>query len=137
MYLTLQLVNQHNLNLLCLCVKALGPEVPVKEEAQAALQKSQRLLNQAKQLQNDVRGNRKLTLSCQRLNLFCIVLYCIVFCVPDESRDLLVVTGEKVDFICHYPFLFRPYPTRPSFSLAALASDRTAALIYSACVHFV
>uniref|UniRef100_A0A3P8V0J9 Laminin subunit alpha 2 n=1 Tax=Cynoglossus semilaevis TaxID=244447 RepID=A0A3P8V0J9_CYNSE len=55
---------------------ALGPEVPVKEEAQAALQKSQRLLKQAKQLQNDVRGNRKLTLSCQRLTF----LYCIVLC---------------------------------------------------------
>ncbi|XP_019117192.2 laminin subunit alpha-2 isoform X7 [Larimichthys crocea] len=36
---------------------ALGPEVPVKEAAQGALQKSQRLLNQAKQLQNDVKEN--------------------------------------------------------------------------------
>ncbi|XP_050927753.1 LOW QUALITY PROTEIN: laminin subunit alpha-2 [Lates calcarifer] len=36
---------------------ALGPEVPVKEAAQGALQKSHRLLNQAKQLQNDVKEN--------------------------------------------------------------------------------
>ncbi|XP_017267406.1 laminin subunit alpha-2 isoform X4 [Kryptolebias marmoratus] len=34
---------------------ALGPEVPVKEAAQSALQKSQTLLNKAKQLQNDVK----------------------------------------------------------------------------------
>ncbi|XP_044024751.1 laminin subunit alpha-2 isoform X3 [Siniperca chuatsi] len=34
---------------------ALGPEVPVKEAAQGALQKSHKLLNQAKQLQNDVK----------------------------------------------------------------------------------
>ncbi|XP_039981437.1 laminin subunit alpha-2 isoform X2 [Xiphias gladius] len=36
---------------------ALGPEVPVKDAAQGALHKSQRLLNQAKQLQNDVNEN--------------------------------------------------------------------------------
>ncbi|XP_058469730.1 laminin subunit alpha-2 isoform X2 [Solea solea] len=36
---------------------ALGTEVPVKDEAQGALHKSQRLLNQAKQLQNDVKEN--------------------------------------------------------------------------------
>ncbi|XP_075940171.1 laminin subunit alpha-2 [Anarhichas minor] len=36
---------------------ASDPEVPVKEAAQAALQKSHRLLNQAKQLQNDVKEN--------------------------------------------------------------------------------
>lgn len=42
---------------LCAHVKALGPDVPVKEAAQGALQKSYRLLNQAKQLQNDVQGN--------------------------------------------------------------------------------
>ncbi|XP_031717276.1 laminin subunit alpha-2 [Anarrhichthys ocellatus] len=36
---------------------ASDPEVPVKEAAQAALQKSYRLLNQAKQLQNDVKEN--------------------------------------------------------------------------------
>ncbi|XP_061742141.1 laminin subunit alpha-2 isoform X4 [Nerophis ophidion] len=36
---------------------ALGPEIPVKEEAQGALQKSLRLLNQAKQLHNDVKDN--------------------------------------------------------------------------------
>ncbi|XP_029984754.1 laminin subunit alpha-2 isoform X3 [Sphaeramia orbicularis] len=36
---------------------ALGPEVPVKDEAEAALQKSHQLLNQAKQLQNDVKEN--------------------------------------------------------------------------------
>ncbi|XP_076612601.1 laminin subunit alpha-2 [Chaetodon auriga] len=36
---------------------ALGPDVPVKEAAQGALQKSHRLLNQAKQLQNDVKEN--------------------------------------------------------------------------------
>ncbi|XP_070781481.1 laminin subunit alpha-2 [Enoplosus armatus] len=36
---------------------ALGPEVPVKEAAQGALQKSHKLLNQAKQLQNDVKEN--------------------------------------------------------------------------------
>ncbi|XP_069370850.1 laminin subunit alpha-2 isoform X9 [Paralichthys olivaceus] len=36
---------------------ALGPEVPMKEAAQGALQKSERLLNQAKQLQNDVTEN--------------------------------------------------------------------------------
>ncbi|XP_056260714.1 laminin subunit alpha-2 isoform X6 [Seriola aureovittata] len=36
---------------------ALGPEVPIKDAAQGALQKSQRLLNQAKQLQNDVKEN--------------------------------------------------------------------------------
>ncbi|XP_037606028.1 laminin subunit alpha-2 isoform X7 [Sebastes umbrosus] len=36
---------------------ALDPEVPVKEAAQGALQKSHRLLNQAKQLQNDVKEN--------------------------------------------------------------------------------
>ncbi|KAI3364158.1 hypothetical protein L3Q82_010974 [Scortum barcoo] len=36
---------------------ALGPEVPVKEAAQGALEKSHRLLNQAKQLQNDVQEN--------------------------------------------------------------------------------
>uniref|UniRef100_A0A3B5B0Z0 Basement membrane-specific heparan sulfate proteoglycan core protein n=1 Tax=Stegastes partitus TaxID=144197 RepID=A0A3B5B0Z0_9TELE len=35
---------------------ALGPEVPVKEAAQDALQKSHVLLNKAKQLQNDVKG---------------------------------------------------------------------------------
>lgn len=42
---------------LCAHVKALGPDVPVKEAAQGALHKSYRLLNQAKQLQNDVQGN--------------------------------------------------------------------------------
>ncbi|XP_030260302.1 laminin subunit alpha-2 isoform X4 [Sparus aurata] len=36
---------------------ALGPDVPVKEAAQGALQKSHRLLNQAKGLQNDVKEN--------------------------------------------------------------------------------
>ncbi|XP_038582234.1 laminin subunit alpha-2 isoform X4 [Micropterus salmoides] len=36
---------------------ALGPEFPVKEAAQGALQKSHKLLNQAKQLQNDVKEN--------------------------------------------------------------------------------
>ncbi|KAK5616507.1 hypothetical protein CRENBAI_009395 [Crenichthys baileyi] len=36
---------------------ALGPDVPVKEAAQSALQKSQILLNKAKQLQNDVKEN--------------------------------------------------------------------------------
>ncbi|XP_026197124.1 laminin subunit alpha-2 isoform X3 [Anabas testudineus] len=36
---------------------ALGPDVPVKEAAQSALQKSQTLLNQAKQLHNDVKEN--------------------------------------------------------------------------------
>ncbi|CAJ1078287.1 laminin subunit alpha-2 isoform X2 [Xyrichtys novacula] len=36
---------------------ALGPEVPMKEAAQGALQKSQKLLNEAKQLQNDVKEN--------------------------------------------------------------------------------
>ncbi|XP_061560845.1 laminin subunit alpha-2 isoform X3 [Phycodurus eques] len=36
---------------------ALGPEIPVKEEAQGALQKSLKLLNQAKQLHNDVKDN--------------------------------------------------------------------------------
>lgn len=40
-----------------MCVQALGPEVPVKDAAQGALQKSNTLLNQAKQLQNDVQGN--------------------------------------------------------------------------------
>ncbi|KAL6095758.1 lama2 [Pungitius sinensis] len=35
----------------------LDPEVPVKEAAHGALQKSHRLLNQAKQLQNDVKEN--------------------------------------------------------------------------------
>ncbi|MEQ2282084.1 hypothetical protein AMECASPLE_036863 [Ameca splendens] len=35
---------------------ALGPDVPVKEAAQSALQKSQILLNKAKQLQNGVKG---------------------------------------------------------------------------------
>lgn len=34
----------------------MGPEVPVSEEAEGALQKSHRLLNQAKQLGNDVKG---------------------------------------------------------------------------------
>uniref|UniRef100_A0A8C9XYE7 Laminin subunit alpha-2 n=1 Tax=Sander lucioperca TaxID=283035 RepID=A0A8C9XYE7_SANLU len=38
---------------------ALDPEVPVKEAAQGALQKSHRLLDQAKQLQNDVKGNHE------------------------------------------------------------------------------
>ncbi|XP_072218688.1 laminin subunit alpha-2 [Leuresthes tenuis] len=36
---------------------ALGPEVPVKDAAQSALEKSQILLNKAKQLQNDVKEN--------------------------------------------------------------------------------
>ncbi|XP_051266055.1 laminin subunit alpha-2 isoform X2 [Dicentrarchus labrax] len=36
---------------------ALGPEVPVKEAAQGALQKSHTLLNEAKQLQSDVKEN--------------------------------------------------------------------------------
>ncbi|KAI9543880.1 hypothetical protein NQZ68_004928 [Dissostichus eleginoides] len=36
---------------------ALDPEVPVKEAAQRALQKSHKLLNEAKQLQNDVKEN--------------------------------------------------------------------------------
>ncbi|XP_029318613.1 laminin subunit alpha-2 isoform X4 [Cottoperca gobio] len=36
---------------------ALDPEVPVKEAAQSSHQKSHRLLNQAKQLQNDVKEN--------------------------------------------------------------------------------
>ncbi|KAM4522105.1 laminin subunit alpha-2 isoform 5-T5 [Odontesthes bonariensis] len=36
---------------------ALGPEVPVKEAAESALQKSQILLSKAKQLQNDVKEN--------------------------------------------------------------------------------
>ncbi|XP_049913534.1 laminin subunit alpha-2 isoform X1 [Epinephelus moara] len=36
---------------------ALDPEAPVKEAAEGALQKSNRLLNQAKQLQNDVKEN--------------------------------------------------------------------------------
>uniref|UniRef100_UPI003AAF5012 laminin subunit alpha-2 n=1 Tax=Centroberyx gerrardi TaxID=166262 RepID=UPI003AAF5012 len=36
---------------------ASGPEVPVKEAAKGSLQKSNRLLNQAKQLQNDVKEN--------------------------------------------------------------------------------
>ncbi|XP_071323558.1 laminin subunit alpha-2 isoform X3 [Trachinotus anak] len=36
---------------------AVGPEVPIKDAAQGALQKSQTLLNQAKQLQNDVKEN--------------------------------------------------------------------------------
>ncbi|XP_051908452.1 laminin subunit alpha-2 isoform X2 [Hippocampus zosterae] len=36
---------------------ALGPEIPVKEEAQGALQKSLKLLNHAKQLHNDVKDN--------------------------------------------------------------------------------
>ncbi|XP_047184473.1 laminin subunit alpha-2 isoform X5 [Scophthalmus maximus] len=36
---------------------ALGPEVPVKQAAQESLQKSQKLLNQAKQLQNEVKEN--------------------------------------------------------------------------------
>uniref|UniRef100_A0A3P8SHG9 Laminin subunit alpha 2 n=1 Tax=Amphiprion percula TaxID=161767 RepID=A0A3P8SHG9_AMPPE len=35
---------------------ALGPDIPVKEAAQGALQKSDVLLNEAKQLQNDVKG---------------------------------------------------------------------------------
>uniref|UniRef100_A0A671XHD0 Basement membrane-specific heparan sulfate proteoglycan core protein n=1 Tax=Sparus aurata TaxID=8175 RepID=A0A671XHD0_SPAAU len=43
---------------------ALGPDVPVKEAAQGALQKSHRLLNQAKGLQNDVKGNHKYTCVC-------------------------------------------------------------------------
>ncbi|XP_041661165.1 laminin subunit alpha-2 isoform X7 [Cheilinus undulatus] len=36
---------------------ALGPEVPIKEAAQGALQKSNNLLDQAKQLENDVKEN--------------------------------------------------------------------------------
>ncbi|XP_029705872.1 LOW QUALITY PROTEIN: laminin subunit alpha-2 [Takifugu rubripes] len=36
---------------------ALGPEVPVSEEAQSALQKSHKLLNQAQQLGSDVKEN--------------------------------------------------------------------------------
>ncbi|XP_029351939.1 laminin subunit alpha-2 isoform X3 [Echeneis naucrates] len=36
---------------------ALGEEVPIKEAAYGALQKSHRLLNQAKQMQNDVKEN--------------------------------------------------------------------------------
>ncbi|XP_071058103.1 laminin subunit alpha-2 isoform X1 [Pseudochaenichthys georgianus] len=36
---------------------ALDPEVPVKEAAQRSLQKSHKLLNEAKQLQNDVKEN--------------------------------------------------------------------------------
>ncbi|XP_075893685.1 laminin subunit alpha-2 isoform X3 [Nelusetta ayraudi] len=36
---------------------ALGPEVPVKDAAQSALQKSHRLIDQAQQLQHDVQGN--------------------------------------------------------------------------------
>ncbi|XP_054872128.1 laminin subunit alpha-2 isoform X6 [Amphiprion ocellaris] len=36
---------------------ALGPDVPIKEAAQGALQKSDVLLNEAKQLQNDVKEN--------------------------------------------------------------------------------
>ncbi|XP_028252901.1 laminin subunit alpha-2 isoform X2 [Parambassis ranga] len=36
---------------------ALGPEIPVKEEAQGTLEKSHMLLNKAKQLQNDVKEN--------------------------------------------------------------------------------
>ncbi|XP_061668188.1 laminin subunit alpha-2 [Syngnathoides biaculeatus] len=36
---------------------ALGPDIPMKEEAQSALQKSLKLLNQAKQLHNDVKDN--------------------------------------------------------------------------------
>uniref|UniRef100_A0A671XJM5 Basement membrane-specific heparan sulfate proteoglycan core protein n=1 Tax=Sparus aurata TaxID=8175 RepID=A0A671XJM5_SPAAU len=51
---------------------ALGPDVPVKEAAQGALQKSHRLLNQAKGLQNDVKGNHKYTCVC-----------------TDKSKDLL------------------------------------------------
>lgn len=36
---------------------ALGPDVPMKEEADAAIKKSHNLLNQAKRLQNDVQEN--------------------------------------------------------------------------------
>ncbi|XP_074541079.1 laminin subunit alpha-2 [Halichoeres trimaculatus] len=36
---------------------ALGPDVPIKEAAQGALQKSHKLLDQAKQLQSDVKEN--------------------------------------------------------------------------------
>ncbi|KAM7367692.1 hypothetical protein PAMP_013975 [Pampus punctatissimus] len=42
-------------------VLALGPEVPMNEAAQGALQKSYRLLNQAKELQNDVQAARDKT----------------------------------------------------------------------------
>lgn len=38
------------------CMQALGPEIPVKEAARDALQKSHVLLDQAKQLQNEVQG---------------------------------------------------------------------------------
>lgn len=38
------------------CMQALGPEIPVKEAAQDALQKSHVLLDQAKQLQNEAQG---------------------------------------------------------------------------------
>lgn len=37
-------------------MQALGPEIPVKEAARDALQKSHVLLDQAKQLQNEVQG---------------------------------------------------------------------------------
>uniref|UniRef100_A0A3Q3D5A7 Basement membrane-specific heparan sulfate proteoglycan core protein n=1 Tax=Hippocampus comes TaxID=109280 RepID=A0A3Q3D5A7_HIPCM len=50
---------------------ALGPEIPVKEEAQGALQKSLKLLNQAKQLHNDVTWRECMDLHPQRQS--CII----------------------------------------------------------------
>uniref|UniRef100_A0A8C4I5M9 Basement membrane-specific heparan sulfate proteoglycan core protein n=1 Tax=Dicentrarchus labrax TaxID=13489 RepID=A0A8C4I5M9_DICLA len=59
---------------------ALGPEVPVKEAAQGALQKSHTLLNEAKQLQSDVKGE----------NVHAQCLQCgRVKAARDKTKDLL------------------------------------------------
>lgn len=73
----------------CVCVQALGPEVPVKEAAQGALQKSHRLLNQAKQLQNDVKGNHECVSICTIQYIYLIIIYYMQY--NNKGRLLIVI----------------------------------------------
>nr|XP_046228322.1 laminin subunit alpha-2 isoform X8 [Scatophagus argus] len=72
---------------------ALGPEVPVKEAAQGALQKSRRLLNQAKQLQNDVEENADSVASLKGR----------VKAARDKTKDLLKAVNGTMETLHAIP----------------------------------
>uniref|UniRef100_A0A8D2ZGH0 Laminin subunit alpha 2 n=1 Tax=Scophthalmus maximus TaxID=52904 RepID=A0A8D2ZGH0_SCOMX len=73
---------------------ALGPEVPVKQAAQESLQKSQKLLNQAKQLQNEVKGNQEYI----SMFLFCsLSLLLSLLSVTDTAAKLAGTKAVAAD----------------------------------------
>ncbi|XP_061125977.1 laminin subunit alpha-2 isoform X2 [Syngnathus typhle] len=86
---------------------ALGPEIPVKEEAQGALQKSLKLLNQAKQLHNDVKDNAA-TVSGLKGR---------VKSAKDQTKDLLIAINGTMTTL----------KTMPNDTTAKLAATKAVA----------